>query len=273
MKRISFYLTHVPSTALGFLSFAICPALISFNASGALLVIWPIDTSILSFLDFYDLEGKSCMGAAPDKSIPNKVDVIDLKGTLFYRVFDSNYVYITKPGCNRFVVDFRITKFTNLAGSKTFWAWGDAGLLDKYGNYGIAANLNDASDKDQCERMVVAVTTGWKKYGWSDFKMMESSVIPYKWTPSGGDPTKGTCDPGKDAIQQGFPKPDPGYGVQPTGVFAFDVYRVAISAGQTKVKSDFGNVNPNVGNADSTRISHWLYNGKPIPQMAFLRRF
>ena len=120
--------------------------------------------------------------------------------------------------------------------------------------------------------MVVALMIGWKKWGWSDFKIIHSTVMPYAWTPSIGDPTRGTCAPGKEALQQQFPMPDAGYGVQPTVAATTDVYRVAISAGQTNVKSDFTNPNPNVGNADSTRISHWLYKGKPIPQMAVLHR-
>ena len=73
-------------------------------------------------------------------------------------------------------------------------------------------------------------------------------------------------------MQAHFPTPDLSYGHLPTSFLAVDVYRVAISVGLTNVKSDFSNPNAGVGNADATRISHWLYNGQLIPEMAVLHR-
>lgn len=272
MTRTRYSLKRATAVAVACLCLAISLSLVSSDAKGAPPVIWPNDTSTLSFLEYYDLEQRSCMRGAPDVSIPDKVNKIDLNSTTDYRVFNTKNIEITKAGCNRFVVDFRVTKYTNTKATiKSFFPTGGAGLVDKLGiNYGIEANLNNASDKDQCERMVIALTIAWKKSGSSDFLVTQSTVVPYMWTTSPGDPTKGTCAPGKKALDLENVAPGPGYGVKPTKPVVVDVYRVAISAGQTKVKSDFSNPNANVGNADSTRISHWLYNGKPIPQMAVL---
>src|SRR5262245_2856535 len=93
-----------------------CVLGLSMTASRAVAwpIIWPADTSQLSYLEYYRLEEASCMQDAPDDAIPNIFESIDLKSTPNYRILSTNHVVTAKPGCNRFVVDFGVSSQTNI---------------------------------------------------------------------------------------------------------------------------------------------------------------